>query len=104
MPCRDDYGQVDHSVHVKKVDTQRKKVDKLTKMLCALCKLIEMHHPDSETQRKAAEIPGLHTWWQKHKEKDATEKARKERDKKAKAFKKKALGKLTAEDKKALGL
>lgn len=76
MPCQSDYY-----ISPSDIDAltrgDRKKLDNVTRMLCALCEVIEKHHPDSAIQKSTGAITGLHTWWTNHKRMDEAEQRRK---------------------------
>jgi hypothetical protein len=105
MTCQNGHGCSNDNGDLRsKLASQRKRTDKLAKMLCDLCALIEEHHPASSIQLSAAKVDGLDLWWHAHKEKDAAEKARKTEVARKKNLRRNALDKLTDEEKKELGL
>lgn len=73
--------------------------DKLTRMLCVVCK-----HLDKKDKKAIGKVRGLTTWWREHKRLDAAREADEQAEEEGRAFRKKALSKLTSEERWALGL
>jgi hypothetical protein len=113
MPCRD-YQDEPGSVRTEYVDNPetRKRLDNVTALLCGLCSKLKgqelFNHILANDKKLAA-------WWKDHQEMDrrriaaeraAEEKKRKAREakKKKEALAKKALSKLSLEEREALGL
>lgn len=69
-------------------------------MLCALCGRLEREGKIGYF----LEIPGLTKWWGNHKEEDRIRLDREREERERSERKRRALNKLTAEDRKALGL
>lgn len=93
MPCMGPYSD-------REIASQaEEKNDKLSRMLCAVCKHLEKK--DKQAIRK---VRGLTTWWKKHKRLDEFREADEKAEKEAMAFRKKTLSKLTKEERWALGL
>jgi hypothetical protein len=111
MPCNDGGWPGRASGYEQNAEAAQLKLDDVTRMLCETCKLIEKHHPDSETQTSAGAIPGLRAWWDEHKRRDALRLAQEAADQAAKdeliaaqALREAAMNKLTDEERKVLGL
>jgi len=93
---------------VKKMKAER---DKITQMLCDLCKVVTSCHPNGPVQLEANNVLGLREWYYTHKELDDTRR-RKDEEKKEKVKqgalrrrkKKILLDSLSKEDKDLLGL
>jgi len=64
MPCRD-WDETSRVVEVES-STQRKKIDELTRMLCALC----TEQQANGTGNLILHVPGLKAWWVQHQEQD----------------------------------
>ena len=105
MPCRDWEGHDDNSdYYLRDLHAAQRKNDQLAQMLCALCGKLE----GTVAKGLIASTPGLERWWKAHKKADelrrveekrkADEAARKQR------IKQQALGKLTPEERRELGL
>ena len=99
MPCRsyeDDYGP--------SVDTTKALRDKLARIACKAMTELERLDPENKLFKDKEAGP----WFTQHKIDDAkakeAERARREKARKAKEAKELALSKLTAADKKALGI
>ena len=90
MPCRDDGWEG--------VIAQKEELDKLTDMLCRMCRGTE------SAGRLSVLPPDVQVWWAEHKKADAAREAQERAEKAQLDLKKKALKKLSAEEKKALGL
>jgi len=90
MPCRSDW---DDSSYYERL---RDENDKLTKMLCACCKSID--------ERSGTVPPIAGAWWKQHREADARREREERERREREALRATALKKLTAEEKKALGL
>jgi len=110
MPCYD--GRDDNNNHYLcgQITKLEKDKDQLTRMLCSVCKIVELTHDDDSALPHNAKI-----WWSEHKEADAIreKKARQAAAKKRKAREEKirkmeiaetALAKLSSEEIEALGL
>lgn len=124
MPCsdggmgRDDYARVADEQGKRQAAIQKKlkwKLDNVTRMLCAICEVIEGHHPDSPIQQSAGSVDGLREWWARHQKQDAKRKAKEalakaEKDIKAQTkrnledLRTAAISKLTKAERDALGL
>ena len=72
MPCRDSRDDDPHYLH-DQIHQQRLAIDKLTRLLCGVCKLLD----EIDTVRSWPR--GLKTWWKKHMKLDA----KRERDEEA---------------------
>ena len=101
MPCmdyRDDYRTIDNT------ETYKKMRDQLARIACKAMTELEKIDPTNKLFKDKEAGP----WFTQHKIDDARakeeERARKEKARKAKEAKAAALAKLTAADKKALGL
>jgi len=96
MPCRDDYPvRSEPTVSQKDFDAVRSRLDKVTNLLCKLCKLAgvdERFSVDSD----------IYQWYQNHKAEDAKRKEAElhEMERKRAAI----LNKLTAEERQILGV
>jgi len=85
MPCRDSRDDDPSYLH-DQIHQQRLAIDKLTRMLCGCCKLLDDEGSNIEKRKRWPQ--GLVTWWKKHKKLDAkrlkdeeaAEKARAERE------------------------
>jgi hypothetical protein len=116
MPCRDDYGpSPDYSsteIERARADARRneKRADLAARVACELEKKYIKSAQELETLSKESQL-----WIAEHRIKDAKEKAeqlrkerlereQKAREEKQRALKSSALSKLTAEEKRALGL
>src|SRR5689334_16207860 len=98
MPCNDG-GPPDYYGDYSR---QLKRADKLAKMLCDLCYILERR--SGGIGYYYDRVDGFKDWHTKHKEQDAT-RLKQEAESAAKdKLKAKALAKLTAEERKALGL
>lgn len=92
MPCRcDDY----HDDYV----TYKREADKVTDLLCALCYDIEKLNMVGYKFPKKVQI-----WWNEHKVADEKRRKEEEEARRIIELKKSAVSKLTAEERKALGL
>ena len=111
MPCQDDYPS--HTVEYRDKPETKKRLDLVTRLLCALCKKLE--NTGYPNYIAAVEKGELATWWKTHKKIDAAREAREVKQKAAKAKKeqeerrkketrKNALAKLTADERRALGI
>lgn len=89
MPCRCDG-------YPTELELAQKELDKLTDLLCTLCNQCEYYN--FEIDNKVLD------WWEKHKEADAKRLAKEKAEREAKLLKKKALAKLSAAERKVLGL
>jgi hypothetical protein len=99
MPCRD---YEDDNNHWDGVQIQAQN-DKLARIACNALTAFQEADPIAiaeflENNEEAD------TWWTAHQKADAEEKARKEKEKAEKELKKQALAKLTAAERKALGV
>jgi len=100
MPCMDGGPPCGSS------DDTQERLDKVTRLLCTLANATEdmgygMINDFGLSKREKAEIT---EWLAEHNEADRKRLAREEKAKKQKDLKKNALAKLTAAEKKALGL
>lgn len=108
MPCNDGGGYRDSPVEYRDNPEVKKRLDRATRLLCGLCKVMshdEMTHQTSELQ----------VWWAKHQVEDnkrAAAEVKAERKKKVAAAKKRektkqrkaGLAKLSNKERQALGL
>ena len=105
MPCRDgrdeDYGQYDR---------YQKQVNTLEAMLCSTMRFLAdqsamdkflTQHDDTESGVKKLEIA---QWWTKHQQEDAARREQERANLEKQNLRKTALGKLSAEERRALGL
>lgn len=100
MPCHSDWNDFDDH------DRTRKELDRTTQMLCACCeKLDELAGLGLKVYGEPVNVPPVAAaWWAKHKEADAKRK-KAEAEKAARdALRATALAKLSAEERKALGI
>ena len=86
MPCLYD-GPSD-------VGTVHDELDKLTRMLCALC-------AEAESDM-IGQVPGLSSWWNTHKKFDEQRRKQKAEEDRIEAVRQKALKKLTPEERRIL--
>lgn len=124
MPCRDDYGpreDNDELIRLREISNkQKRKIDKYARLLCFVC----THMPSAawdalrkvpKSEEHGDAIIELTSWWLDHQETDRQEKLRKEREAKKKraheaeqekiaTAKAAALKKLTADERKLLGI
>lgn len=102
MPCND--GGYPSFMHAEDVREFNKKIDKLTRMLCGLCKAVDRVQDAELNMELIDSVKGLRQWWNKHqaidRKREASEKAERERMRKVKA----ALKKLTPEELELLGI
>lgn len=98
MPCRD----YPPNGSFYEDPAQRRRADKLARIACELAQYIDAHipmkveHSDLSVQTKA--------WWNEHKEADRIREEREAKARRIAQIKRQAIGKLTPEEKKALGL
>ncbi len=71
MPCRIDHYYNDCADEEAKIESLKKHIDELTRMLCSSCKVLE--------KRKVAIPTNTVKWWENHKKVDA---AREKKEKK----------------------
>lgn len=107
MPCRDDYGPTPSVVYrddpdtKKLVETQKQKIDLLTRLLCFVMTngeeldLLSSLADARKTVAHGDAYNELVAWWKAHRLEDERERKR---------LRKAALAKLTPEEKEALGL
>lgn len=74
----------------------------VTRMLCDLCEAVEDH--DGEQSTLLSSSPSLSKWWADHKQIDQQRRNREKQDRECKALQQSAIKKLTAEERRALGL
>ena len=104
MPCRDD-GPSDSEV----VSSQHKRIILLEAFLCGVLRSairirkLEEIIKHIDYNEGGFTVEELIKWWENHKKKDEERKAEEARIKKQKELKKKALNKLTEEERRALG-
>ncbi len=79
-------------------------LDHYTDVLCGMCKRLEEENPDVIYDGKNPSARKLADWWDHHKEWDARRNLAEEVAKQKALLKKSALEKLTAEERRALGL
>ena len=96
MPCRDGGPPLGESHS----ELQQAKIDKLTRMLCTLCKRLEDH----EEGNHIYDSHELDVWWAEHKEQDRIREQRESQERAEERFKKEAVAKLSPEERKVLGL
>ena len=80
------------------LERQQEEIDKLTRMLCALCGKVDKHRLADWIIEQADEE--LTEWWREHQKMDEARLEKKKIEAIKETNKQKALGKLTAEDKK----
>lgn len=95
MPCRDyndDWG----------ITNQRtqERLDNVTRLLCAVLQSTDKRGITTQLYN----IEGLEDWWEDHKHRDKIRKQAEAKQRKQEQLKENALGKLTKEEKEALGL
>lgn len=95
MPCMDNGYESDNRNYHKD------KLDEVTRHLCRIMRLSDAGHSMSII---VAGSRGLRDWWKQHQEEDRMRLEREEEEKTQKALKKRALEKLTPNERKALGL
>jgi len=111
MPCR--YDESAEEIEARKkaskkriIQPYKKELDKVTRLLCSVMTQIDMCREDEncrtseEVLRKVINVSDLLKWWGNHKERDAIREKTEARE----VVKKKALEKLTLEEKRILGL
>lgn len=100
MPCQVDYP--DDGSEEKRWKDLQNIADNVTRMLCEMCARLEAENLTHLLTAPTKE------WWEEHKKIDAERIAREERKQKIasdrKALRKSALGKLTPEERKVLGI
>jgi hypothetical protein len=98
MPCRDyDPSPIEY----REGSETKKKLDKVTALLCGLCRKLEGYELFTHILNNNKE---LNTWWIDHQEKDRKEAIRLAKIKREKILKKNALAKLTPDERKLLNL
>jgi hypothetical protein len=97
MPCTND------GFHQMEASENRRKLDKVTAMLCGVMRRLETGYPEHCT-RLTESIVGLDEWWTEHKRIDAERAKREAELARQQEMKKAALDKLTDEEKRALGI
>ncbi|KKL89681.1 hypothetical protein LCGC14_1912280 [marine sediment metagenome] len=105
MPCSD--GRDGRIVYVENPE----KVDRLTRMLCSLCRAVDEHNNDQGVLSPDCWVSmpnNIAKWWDEHKEQDRvrTERAKVKAEtmKKKKKLRRSGLSKLTDEERTVLGL
>jgi len=93
MPCRSD-DRYD-------CDSSKPELDKVTRLLCDVCKHLEKGHSASFIFNSPSE---LSTWWKKHQAEDQKREAVEKAEALKEQKKRDALNKLTDEEKKLLGI
>lgn len=101
MPCRD-YDDYNVREAIDEIEERsKKKLDKVTRLLCETLKKVEGTAIETEVLLKGGELA---EWWTEHKKQDAKRLAA-EREKKRKAkVRREALRKLNKEERQLLGL
>jgi hypothetical protein len=102
MPCRD--YEDDHRVHDaydSEIRALKKQNDRLARIACKAMTELEK---DGHADFLLLEDDEVRTWWAKHKEADAKAKAEREETARLALVKKEALAKLSAEERKVLGV
>ena len=94
MPCRDDYPDERFEEH-RRVERER---DDLVTLLCMAMGVIEGNDLMDQVHKRCRH------WWRKHKEEDRQRIAAHARELKQKEVRKKALAKLTAQERLLLGV
>ena len=98
MPCRDDWDSADQLAEYQR------KVDRLTRMLCGLCKEVDAVQDAELSMELIDRVPNLRKWWKGHqaadRKREARERAERERGRKIGI----ALAKLTDEERELLGI
>ncbi len=114
MGCRNDYMQ--GSGPCDECESQRRKLtktaDDLAAMLCSICVALDNANDingwpvvdDDSSIGLIDRVDGLRTWWDNHQRIDAERIAREREAQARKDLRESALGKLTPEERKALGL
>lgn len=97
MPCRGDGYPTAY-------DMLKTEFDTVTDYLCLVCKLLEQNHPAVSKPDLLRAVSGLSVWWSNHKEMDRARLERERKQKETEDTRKRALGKLSPDEKKALGL
>ena len=107
MPCRYDEPQISYDSY----DKEKREKEKLMEMLCYVMrnlednKLTEIVYRDKKALGKSLTIEAnILKWWADHKERDRIKAEAEEKALKQKALKAAALKKLTADEKRALGI
>ena len=115
MPCSDGgpdndaaYGGRSYSsIEYKDNPEIKKRLDRVTRLLCALIRSIEIQrgYIEAKTLMDRSEYPEeLISWWKTHQREDAKRIAKEVQKKKDKLMKQQALNKLSKEERKLLGL
>lgn len=92
MPCRDEGAYDSYGAE------QKEKLDKVTRLLCALCKHIE-DYEGVGIYISNVENGELKTWWEAHKKADAKRETEEAEDRRRQKVRNYALNKLTQEEK-----
>ena len=93
MPC---------SSHERHRDENTERLDHVTQLLCGLCRFMEGQELFQHYLKTKS--PALQKWWIEHKKLDEIKAAEELKKKKLREAKKKALAKLTSEERRLLGL
>ena len=102
MPCRDyedDYRV--HDAYDSEIKSLKKQNDRLARIACKAMTALEK---DGHADFLLLEDDEVREWWKKHKEADAKAKAEHEEKARLALVKKEALAKLSAEERKVLGI
>lgn len=99
MPCSD--YETNTRVEYRENPEIKYRLDKVTRLLCGLCRKLEGHELFKHILKDNKE---LNTWWIEHQEQDRKEAIRLAEIKRKKILKKNALAKLTPEERKLLNL
>lgn len=102
MPCNDGVGPEYVDSYQRRIDQRR--IDKLTRMLCSVCKEIDDLFDAEEGKTFIKGIKGLSEWWEEHKQIDAQRLETEREQKRLRKLRKTALAKLTTEERQLLGL
>jgi hypothetical protein len=97
MPCRDNGGPYTDAYEYQK------KIDELTRLLCALCERVE-NQQRMVNVRLVTFPEEVGTWWGEHKRKDAERKNRENHEQYLRTLRQQGLAKLTPAERAALGV
>lgn len=102
MPCRDyEDDQRIHDTYDSEIRSLKKQNDRLARIACKVMTVLE---EDGHADLLLIADEEVRTWWVKHKEADAKAKAEREELARIARIKKEALAKLSAEERKVLGV
>ena len=98
MPCRDNWGTAEDFAEYQR------KIDKLTRMLCGLCKVVEDFTDGDDDVMVIDKVKNLRKWWNAHQAADRKREARQKVEKEKRRKISIALSKLTDEERELLGI